>query len=230
MFPLWQRECTKMSEPINLHPAEPDEVAQALSFALRFDGRKQFRHANEFAARITAEHLMRHLQQSGFLIMKAPPGSAWPGIRFRDGEGTHEIMTEQAPIDVHAAFRNVVQQLQVEPQRYKLFGVWWWPMKALLKRAGYGPDQIYMLGSYQDPETASQVPHEGLLETLQAAFAKFAFNATFPHPGGVVEAPDGEMVTIYDEDADRQSGDDGYAKSYARSIPDIGFQLGCFLE
>lgn len=108
----------------------------------------------------------------------------------------------EAPIDVHAAFRGIVQQLQVEPQRYKLFGLWWWPVKALLKRAGYGKDQLYMLGNYQDPITAHQVPAENLTDTLRSAFEEFAFNAAYPHPGGVVETPDGELVAIYDEDAD----------------------------
>ena len=32
-------------------------------------------------------------------------------------------------IDVPFAMRNVLQQLQQEPQRYKLFGVYWWPVK-----------------------------------------------------------------------------------------------------
>jgi hypothetical protein len=104
-------------------------------------------------------------------------------------------------IDIPAAFRNVVQQLQVEPQRYKLFGVWWPAIKALLKRAGYGPDQLYMLGSYQDPHIAAMIPKADLMDTLQAAFSEFAFNAAFPHKDGLVENPDGELVTIFDEDA-----------------------------
>jgi hypothetical protein len=57
-------------------------------------------------------------------------------------------------IDVPFAMRNVLQQLQQEPQRYKLFGVYWWPVKEQLKLAGYGPDQLYMLGNYKDHMTA----------------------------------------------------------------------------
>jgi len=56
-----------------MREATPDEIAQALAFALRFDGRKRVRHADEMMARITAEHLVRHLEQSGFVIMKKPP-------------------------------------------------------------------------------------------------------------------------------------------------------------
>ena len=104
-------------------------------------------------------------------------------------------------IDAPAALRNVLQQLQTDPLRYKLFGIWWWPVKALLRRAGYGPDQCYLLGSYQDSDTAALVPHLSLQETLACAFAEYRQNATFPHSDGTVETPDGELVTIVDEDA-----------------------------
>ena len=104
-------------------------------------------------------------------------------------------------MDVAAALRNVVQQLQEEPQRYRLFGVWWWPVKALLRRAGYGQDQLYMLGSYQDAETAALVPRAGLEDTLRAAFEEYRQNAAYPHPDGRAEAPDGELITIWDQDA-----------------------------
>jgi hypothetical protein len=104
-------------------------------------------------------------------------------------------------MNVENALRNALQQLQEEPGRYKLFGVWWWAMKAMLKRAGYGPDQLYMLGSYTDPETAAMVPAASLNETLEAAFGEYRHNAMFPHTAGQVENPDGELVTIFDADA-----------------------------
>jgi hypothetical protein len=110
-------------------------------------------------------------------------------------------MKKAKPIDVPQALRNVVQMLQTDPKRYKYFGVWWWPVKALLKRAGYGPDQLYMLGSYQDANTAAMVPREGLEDTLRAAFTEYGHNARYGRSGGVVENPDGELVTIFDEDA-----------------------------
>jgi hypothetical protein len=104
-------------------------------------------------------------------------------------------------IDTAAAVRNVLQQLQTEPRRYRLFGVYWPAVKALLKRAGYGPDQLYLLGSYQDAATAALVPPAGIEETLMAALEEYGYNARFPHPDGLVEDPDGGLVTIYDEDA-----------------------------
>ena len=104
-------------------------------------------------------------------------------------------------IQVEEAFRNVVQQLQAEPRRYKLFGVYWWAIKALLRGAGYDKDQLYMLGDYRDPAVAELVPPMPLEETLAEAFEEYRFNAQYPRSGGMVESPDGELVKLYDEDA-----------------------------
>jgi hypothetical protein len=55
-----------------LTPATPEELAFALEFALRFDGKKRFRQSGEPMARISAEHIARHLESS-FVIVKRPP-------------------------------------------------------------------------------------------------------------------------------------------------------------
>lgn len=57
-------------------PASAQEIVEALSFALRFDGRKPFPQANSLMARITAEHLLRHLERCGFEIRKRPEAAA----------------------------------------------------------------------------------------------------------------------------------------------------------
>ena len=62
-----------MPEPPSLRPASPDEIGDALAFALRYEGRKRVRHADDMMARITADRLVRHLERSGFVVMKAPP-------------------------------------------------------------------------------------------------------------------------------------------------------------
>ena len=104
-------------------------------------------------------------------------------------------------IDPTRALANVLEMLQTDPAAYKLFGIYWWPVKALLRRV-YDRDRLYLLGSYQDPVTAALVPGGmGLQATLQAAFAEYGRNARFGRAGGVVEDPDGDLVTIYDEDA-----------------------------
>jgi hypothetical protein len=66
--------------PDRLTPAAPDDLADALAFALRFDGRKRKHDAGEMMAAIVAKRLVEHLERSGFVVMKRPPigGSAPP--------------------------------------------------------------------------------------------------------------------------------------------------------
>lgn len=59
-----------------LRPATPEEIAESLSFALRWDGRRRVHHADEAMARITAERLVRHLERSGYVLMRRPEGPA----------------------------------------------------------------------------------------------------------------------------------------------------------
>ena len=65
--------CPAMPDTPHLRPATADEIADALSFALRYQGRKRVRHADDAMARITAEGLVQHLEASGFVLMKGPP-------------------------------------------------------------------------------------------------------------------------------------------------------------
>jgi hypothetical protein len=57
----------------DLRPATADEIAAALSFALRYRGRKRVFDADDVMAQITAERLVQHLEASGFVVMKKPP-------------------------------------------------------------------------------------------------------------------------------------------------------------
>jgi hypothetical protein len=59
--------------PENLSPADPEDLAAALAFALRFDRRRRNHDAAEIMARIVARRLVDHLAQSGFVVMKKPP-------------------------------------------------------------------------------------------------------------------------------------------------------------
>jgi hypothetical protein len=56
-----------------LSPASPDDIADALAFALRFDGRKRKRDSGEIMAAIVARRLVEHLERAGFVVMKKPP-------------------------------------------------------------------------------------------------------------------------------------------------------------
>ena len=77
-----------MTDNADLHPATPEEIAEALSFALRFKGRKPFLQANSLMAQITAVHLVEHLQRCGFRLMKTSDAVA-PSTspHTRSGEG-----------------------------------------------------------------------------------------------------------------------------------------------
>jgi hypothetical protein len=55
-----------------LRPATPDEVAEALSFALRYSGRRRVHHAESMRLRTTAARLATHLEEAGFVMMKRP--------------------------------------------------------------------------------------------------------------------------------------------------------------
>jgi hypothetical protein len=59
---------------VPLRPAAPEEVADALAYAMTFDSRGKARRTGvEYAAKLAAEGLVRHLQASGYVIMRKPP-------------------------------------------------------------------------------------------------------------------------------------------------------------
>ena len=63
-----------MADPADrLTPATPEDLAAALPFALRFQGRKRVHNADEIMAEIVAKRLVEHLERAGFVVMKRPP-------------------------------------------------------------------------------------------------------------------------------------------------------------
>jgi hypothetical protein len=62
-----------MPDDPRLRPAKPDEIADALAFALRYKGRRRVFDTDQAMARITADRLVQRLTASGFVVMKAPP-------------------------------------------------------------------------------------------------------------------------------------------------------------
>ena len=63
-----------------LSPATPEDVADALAFALRFQGRKRIHDADELMSAIVAKRLVEHLERSGFVVMKKPPSAGGAAI------------------------------------------------------------------------------------------------------------------------------------------------------
>jgi hypothetical protein len=56
-----------------LTPADPAALAEAIAFALRYSGRKRVHQADEYMARIAAERIVQHLEQSRFVVLRKPP-------------------------------------------------------------------------------------------------------------------------------------------------------------
>jgi hypothetical protein len=46
------------------------DLANALAFALRFQGRKLVHNADELMSEIVAKRLVDHLERAGFIVMK----------------------------------------------------------------------------------------------------------------------------------------------------------------
>ena len=66
--------CKPDLDRTDLTAASPEEIAEALSHALRCDERgRPRRRGGEFAAGIAAERLAEHLRRTGFVVMKARP-------------------------------------------------------------------------------------------------------------------------------------------------------------
>lgn len=59
------------SDPVPLTAASSEEIAEVLSYALRYDARGRPRWGGgEFAAGIAAEWLVEHLRRSGYVVMR----------------------------------------------------------------------------------------------------------------------------------------------------------------
>lgn len=111
-----------------------------------------------------------------------------------------DTQTDQPQIAPDVFARNVLTLLQKSPARYKTFGIWWWPVKAIL-RHHYGPDTLYLLGRYEDRDGAARVPRLSLQDTLARAIEEHRRNSLEGRLDGRVTDTDGEPYLLYDEDA-----------------------------
>jgi hypothetical protein len=67
----------------DLKLADPDDLAAALAFALRFQGRKRVHNADEIMAEIVAKRLVEHLERAGFVVSRGRRSAA--ARRSREG-------------------------------------------------------------------------------------------------------------------------------------------------
>ena len=99
--------------------------------------------------------------------------------------------------------RAIVTDLQQHPERYRWFGAWWWPVKAMLRRAGHGPLLGARLGPYLDKEALATLP-AGLRpeEVLTQGLREYAVRARFDRSPEWVDAPNGDRIRMHDPDFD----------------------------
>lgn len=103
-------------------------------------------------------------------------------------------------MDAGKALRNILAILQDNPIRYRCFGVYWWPVKRML-RERFGPSQLYLLGNYEDADGASRVPALSDQAMLVAALEEYALNVRYSLGRNTVVDPEGEPYTLIDTDA-----------------------------
>lgn len=97
---------------------------------------------------------------------------------------------------------NAVAILQKEPLYYRNFGVWWWHIKAELKRNGYGADQLFHLGSFTDPSVSHYYEGMSTVERDNEAYEVQYANALNFRNNNLSTAPDGERYLICDQDVE----------------------------
>jgi hypothetical protein len=62
-----------MPDAGKLTPADPDDLADSIAFALLFCGRKRVHDSDGYMSKIAADRIMRHLEPAGFVVMTKPP-------------------------------------------------------------------------------------------------------------------------------------------------------------
>lgn len=62
-----------MADDPKLTLADPSDIADSIAFALLFSGRKRVHDSDKSMAAIAADRIVRHLERSGFVVMKKPP-------------------------------------------------------------------------------------------------------------------------------------------------------------
>lgn len=104
-------------------------------------------------------------------------------------------------IDPKQLAASTLQILQSDPRNYRNFGVYWYFIKALMKRY-YTRDNLYMLGDYVDPTVVARMPaHENLQEALEAAVETYRINAAYAMGANDLTDPEGETFILQDTDA-----------------------------
>jgi hypothetical protein len=105
-------------------------------------------------------------------------------------------------IDPKTFAASTLQLLQDDPRRYRLFGPYWYLVKAVLKKF-YTRDNLHLLGDHVDADVVARMPeHASLPEAIAAAVEVYRTNASFNLGSNQVEDPvGGGVFTLVDPDA-----------------------------
>ncbi len=105
--------------------------------------------------------------------------------------------------DVPKTLATILGMLQAEPLRYRHFGVYWWAVKRMLKQHAYGPEQLYFLGSYTDPEAELRLPSTTDAYLLALAIDEQKHRAQSEWDSPDCYFPDGEPYQLFDADVEQ---------------------------
>jgi hypothetical protein len=72
-------------ELARLKLADPDDLKFSIAHGLRFNGRKRVHYADNQMADIAADHLLQHLEASGYVILRKPPAPREPDRFYGPG-------------------------------------------------------------------------------------------------------------------------------------------------
>lgn len=107
-------------------------------------------------------------------------------------------MSDMLPPDRIAA--NVRKLLDHDIRSYHNFGVYWYFVKAFLKRY-YGRHAMPILGDFEQPDVVARMPpYEGFEDAMHDALLYWRPNWENNNNDATSIAPDDEPVTLFDED------------------------------
>ena len=109
------------------------------------------------------------------------------------------MKTKIIPPDQLAA--NIRTMLDNDVKYYRNFGVYWYFVKAFMKKY-YTKDNLYLLGDYEQPEVVARMPAYDSFEDAMHDALMFARENHINNMGSATSiAPDDDPVTLFDEDA-----------------------------